>query len=199
LKSTANKRLALLPATLLALALAPALAAAGGTVAGKVDVTPARFQDETVVYLKAVPGKRPPARHAMDQNGMKFVPFVLTVTKGDAVEFLNNDGVEHEVFSPDGERFNLGKFLFGDKRAYTFERPGLYEIKCSLHPMMQAWVFVGENPYAAALDRKGRFRIEDVPAGTYQLALWNAHVKAPERTVTVADGQTVEQTFSLKP
>lgn len=195
--STPKTRLALLPAALLG--LAPALAAAGGIVAGKVDVTPARFQDETVVYLKAVPVKRPPARHAMDQNGMKFVPFVLAVTKGDTVEFLNNDGVEHEVFSPDAEGFNLGRFLFGDKRAHTFERPGVYEIRCSLHPMMQAWVFVGENPYAAALDRKGRFRIEDVPAGTYQLALWNAHVKAPERTVTVADGATVEQTFSLRP
>lgn len=194
--STPRTRLALLPAALLG--LVPALAAGGGTVAGKVDVTPARFQDETVVYLKSVPGKRPPGRHVMDQNGIKFVPFVLTVTAGDTVEFLNNDGVEHEVFSPDGERFNLGKFLYGDKRAYTFERPGAYEIRCSLHPMMQAWVFVGENPYAAALDRKGRFRIENVPPGTYQLALWNAHVKAPERTVTVADGATVEQTFSVK-
>jgi plastocyanin len=188
---------ALLAASLLG--LAPRPASAGGTVAGKVDVTPARFQDETVVYLKAVPGRRAPATHAMDQKGMKFIPLVLAIAAGDTVEFLNHDGVEHNVFSPDGEAFNLGTFKSEDKRAYTFDQPGVYKIKCSIHPEMLGWVFVGENPYAAPLDRKGRFRIENVPPGTYALAVWNAHVKGPERTVTVAEGKTVEETFALKP
>jgi plastocyanin len=185
--------------TLALLGLAPVLAAAAGAVTGTVDVRPVRFQDETVVYLKGVAAKRPPARFAIDQQGMKFVPFVLAVAKGDTVEFLNNDGVEHEVYSPDRDGFNLGRFLHGEKRAHTFDKPGVYEIKCSLHPMMQAWVFVGENPFATPLDRRGRFRIEGVPAGTYQLAVWNAHLQVPERTITVADGGTVEQTFSVKP
>jgi plastocyanin len=193
-----EKRLALVPAALLA--LLPGLAGASGSVAGRVDVKPARFQDETVVYLKGTPAvKRPPATHLIDQRGIKFVPFLVAIAAGDTVEFLNHDGVEHEVFSPDGEGFNLGVFRYEEKRAYRFDRPGVYELKCSLHPMMQAWVFVSESPYAAPLDRKGRFRIDDVPAGTYQLAVWNSHVKTPERTVTVADGATVEQTFSLAP
>ena len=179
--------------------LAPALATAGGTVAGKVDVTPARYQDETVVYLKGAPRPKAPATHAMDQKGMKFLPMVLAVATGDTVEFLNHDGVEHNVFSPDGEAFNLGTFKPDEKRAHTFDAPGVYAIRCSIHPEMLGWVFVGESRYAAPLDRKGRFRLEDVPPGTYVLAVWNAHAKGPERTVTVADGKTVEETFALKP
>ncbi len=179
-------------------ALAPGLAAAGGTITGTVDVKPAKFQDETVVYLKSVPLHRPPATVAMDQRGIKFIPFILPVAVGDTVEFLNNDAVEHDVFSPDGESFHLGRFRVDEKRVYTFRKPGAYSIRCDIHPGMLAWVFVSESGYAAPVDRKGRFTIPDVPPGTWALAVWNAHLDGAERTVTVADGKTVEETFTLK-
>jgi len=191
-----TKRLALAAALL---GLAPGLAAAGGTVTGKVDVKPARFQDETVVYLKGLPLRRAPATHQMDQRGIKFIPFILPVAVGDTVEFLNNDAVEHDVFSPDNESFHLGRWRVGEQRAYTFRRPGAYSIRCDLHMGMLAWVFVSESGYAAPVDRKGRYKIENVPPGTYTLAVWNSQLTGVERPVTVVEGQTVEVTLELKP
>jgi plastocyanin len=186
-------------ALVLAAAPPPARPAdAGGTVTGKVDVQPARFQDETVVYLKGVPGKRAPRTLAMDQRGMKFLPLVLPVVAGDTVDFLNNDGVDHNVFSPDGDAFNLGTFRAGDKRSHVFDEPGAYRIRCSIHPEMLGWVFVSDSAFAVAVDRKGRFTLKDVPPGTYQLAAWNPSVEGPERTVTVAAGKTVEENLALK-
>jgi plastocyanin len=187
------------PAALALALLALPLAAAGepGAVAGKVEVQPSRFQDETVVYLAAVPGTFPPRTHAMDQRGMKFLPLVLTVTVGDTVDFLNNDGVEHNVFSPDQDAFNLGTFRAGDKRSHLFDAPGVYRINCSIHPEMLGWVFVAVNPYAAPVDRRGRFTLKDVPPGTYRLKVWNAHLKGTERTITVAAGKTAEETLTL--
>ncbi len=186
---------------LLLIAAAPPLAGAagGGAVAGKVEVKPARFQDETVVYLETVPGSRSAATVEMDQKGMKFVPLILTVTVGDTVEFLNHDGEDHNVFSPDHEAFNLGTFRSGDKRAHRFDSPGVYSIRCSIHPEMLGYVFVGQNPYAAVVDRKGRYAIPDVPPGTYKLAVWNAHGKGPRKTITVADGKTLEETMIVQP
>jgi plastocyanin len=175
----------------------PALAE-GGIVTGKVDVQPQKYLDETVVYLKQVPVKRAPAVLAMDQKGMKFLPMILALQEGDTVDFLNHDGVEHNVFSPDGEAFNLGTFKSEDKRSYRFESPGVYKIKCSIHPEMLGYVFVGQNPFAAVVDRKGRFTFKDVPPGTYQLSAWNATVKGMEKTVTVAAGKTVEENLTLK-
>jgi plastocyanin len=192
-----DARLAVLALALAALAPRPALAG-GGVVAGKVDVQPMKYQDETVVYLRSVPGPHAPRVRAMDQKGMKFLPFVLPVAAGDTVDFLNHDGVEHNVFTPDNEVFNLGTFRSEDKRSYTFEKPGVYRIRCSIHPEMLGYVFVGENPYLAVLDRKARFRIEGVPPGTYQLAIWNAHLAGPEKTVTVAAGKTTEETLTLR-
>jgi plastocyanin len=180
-----------------ALAAGPALAE-GGTVSGKVSVTPARFQDETVVYLKDVPGPRAPRTHEMDQKGMKFVPLVIAVAAGDTVRFLNHDGEDHNVYSPDGEAFNLGTFKSGDTRSHTFDDPGAYRIKCSIHPEMLGYVFVAPSRHAAVIDRKGRFTIADVPPGTYQLAVWNATLQGPEKTVTVAAGKTVEEELSIR-
>ncbi len=188
------------PAVLAAalVALAPGLAAAGGAVAGKVDVKPAKFADETVVYLKGLPLRRAPATFQMDQRGIKFVPFILTVAVGDTVEFLNNDAVDHDVFSPDHESFHLGPFRVEEQREHTFRSPGAYSIRCDIHPGMLAWIFVSEIGFAAPVDRKGQFRIEDVPPGTYTLAVWNANMDGAERTVTVEEGRTVEETFTLK-
>jgi plastocyanin len=113
------------PAAVAALiGLSPGLAAAGGAIAGKVDVKPARFQDETVVYVKSAPGRRAPATLELDQKGIKFVPFVLPVAVGDTVEFLNHDAVDHDVFSPDHESFHLGHFRAEEHRSYTFRHPG---------------------------------------------------------------------------
>ena len=189
------KRLAPLAAA--AAALAPALATAGGTIAGKVDV-PLKYQDETVVYLKGVASRRAPATVQMDQRGIKFIPFILPVAVGDTVEFLNNDAVDHDVFSPDNESFHLGKFRVEEQREYTFKRAGAYSIRCDIHPGMLAWVFVSESGLAAPVDRKGRYKIENVPPGTYTLAVWNAHLPGVEKKVTVAEGQTVEETLTLK-
>jgi plastocyanin len=193
--------LALRPAAIAALlALAPALAVAAGTVTGKVDVKPARFQDETVVYLESgAPRRAPAATHQIDQQGIKFIPFVLAIAVGDTVDFLNHDGVEHDVFSPDHESFHLGRFRVEEQRSYTFRKAGAYSIRCDLHPSMLAWVLVTESGYAAPIDRKGRFRIDDVPPGTYTLAVWNAHVDGPRRTITVVDGKTVEESFTVEP
>jgi plastocyanin len=187
----------LVAALALATSAAPALAA-GGTITGKVEATPPKYLEDTVVYLKEVPGTYPKRTESMDQKGLKFVPRVLVVTKGDTVKFLNHDGVAHNVYSPDNEGYNLGTFKPNETRSYTFEKAGAYTQLCSIHPEMLGLIFVGQNPYAAAVDAKGRYTIKDVPPGTYQLEAWNARLKAPPKSVTVAAGQTVTADVALK-
>jgi hypothetical protein len=63
---------------------------------------------------------------------------------------------------------------------------------------MLGYVFVGQNPYASAVDKSGAYEIKNVPAGTYKLAVWNAKLKAPDKTVTVTAGKTLDENFSVK-
>jgi len=177
----------------------PAIAlAAGGTIKGKVEATPAKYLEETVVYLKEVKGTFKSKKVSLDQKGMKFIPHVTTITAGDTVEFLNHDGVDHNVFSPDNETYNLGMIKPSATGSYTFKQTGVYSQLCSVHPEMLGYIVVGQNPYQAVVDAKGNFKIEHVPGGTYQLAIWNSHLKAPEQAVTVSEAKTIEASFSLK-
>ncbi len=191
------EKIRLATAALACAAALPALAE-GGTISGKVDATPAKYLAETVVYLKSVPGAYEPRKVSMDQRGMKFIPHILTVTQGDTVTFLNNDGVPHNVYSPDGEGYNLGTFKQNQDASYTFRKQGVYSQLCSIHPEMLAYVFVGQNPYASPVGADGRYEIKGVPPGTYQLAVWNAKLKSPERTVAVTAGKRSEQNLSIQ-
>ncbi len=184
-------------AALACAAALPALAA-GGSITGKVQATPATYLADTVVYLRSVPGSWAPRKVSMDQRGMQFIPHVLTITQGDTVEFLNNDHVAHNVYSPDGEGYNLGTFKTSENATYTYRKAGVYSQLCSIHPEMLAYVFVGQNPYASAVDASGHFAIKGVPPGTYQLAVWNAKLKSADRPVTVTGGASTQVDLSLQ-
>ena len=51
----------------------------------------------------------------------------------------------------------------------TFERLGVVEVFCSIHPRMNAVVVVLQNPFFTKPARDGKFALENVPAGTYKL------------------------------
>ena len=168
-----------------------------GSITGKVDVTPAKYAEETVVYLKDAKAS-PPKTVTMDQKALKFLPKVMVVAKGDTVKFLNHDTVAHNVYSPDGEAYNLGTFKPNEEASHKFDQEGAYTQLCSIHPEMIAFIYVAPSPHAAAVDAKGRYTIKDVPPGTYKLAVWNSHLKAPDRPVTVEAGKAATADFSLK-
>ena len=181
-----------------AAAAAPTLAQTG-TIQGKVEATPAKYLEETVVYVKQAPGASTPKTLSMDQKGLKFIPHVLVVTKGDTVKFLNHDTVAHNVYSPDVDPYNLGTFKTGEERSHTFAKEGAYSQLCSIHPEMLGYIYANQNPYAAAVDAKGSYVIKGVPPGSYKVAVWNAHdLKAPEKSVTVTPGKPVVEDFSIK-
>src|SRR5471030_2503241 len=184
--------------SLAALSLCAAGAAAGGEITGKVDATPAKYLAETVVSVEKAPGTFAAKTHKMDQKGMKFHPHILTVTAGDTVEFLNSDGVDHNVYSADHEGFNLGMIASKGQGKHTFDKEGVYSQLCSVHPEMLAYVVVGQNPFAAVVEKDGSYKIEGVPPGDYTVVVWNAHkLKAASATVTVGAGKA-EANFSVK-
>ena len=192
----------LAPFALAAMATAyftPALAGGGGTITGKVDASPAKYLGETVVYVTNVAGSFGGKTATVDQKGMQFIPHTIAVTAGDTVQFQNHDGVDHNVFSPDNEGFNMGSFKPNETRSYTFKKPNVaYSELCSVHPEMLGYVFVGQNPFHAVVGGDGSFTINDVPPGNYQVAVWNPKLKAAEQSVKVDAGGSASVNFSLK-
>jgi plastocyanin len=153
----------------------------GGTITGSVKIKGAA--QPAVVYVEAAPGNfAPPAAHArVDQQKMTFIPYLLPVVLGTTVDFLNHDAVNHNVFSPDGESYNLGTWGKGDTRSYTFKKAGIYTQLCSIHPEMEGFVVVLQNPLYATTDKAGNFKIANVPDGHYVLKVFAKKLKKPDK------------------
>lgn len=109
----------------------------------------------------------------IDQRGLRFVPHVLPVLVGTRVAFVNSDPVHHNVFSPSVTRpFNLGTYPPGVTRYVTFDRPGIVEVLCNVHPEMSAYVVVLSTPFFAPTDVQGAYRIDKLPTGPASVSAW---------------------------
>jgi plastocyanin len=158
----------------------------------------------TVLYIETMPGKdftAPEKPAIMDQRGKEFTPRVLPILVGTTVEFANNDDFEHNVFSPDGEGYNLGNWGKGVKRSHTFKTPGVYVQLCKVHPEMVSYILVLKTPYFAVADAEGKFKIPSVPAGTWKVKMWNERLKPKqlETTVEVKVEEAKEVEIEIKP
>lgn len=135
-------------------------------------------------------------RFRLAQKNKSFDPHVLVVTVGSEVEFPNADPFFHNVFSLfEGKRFDLGLYEAGSTRTMTFDRAGICYIFCNIHPEMSAVLVVLNTPYYAKTDRNGQIAIPNVPAGRYQLRVWDEAL-APEDLKSLAREVTISEANS---
>ncbi len=157
----------------------------------------------SVVYLESAPRgafENVDTTHAvMDQRGERFVPHVLAITTGTIVDFPNSDHIYHNVFSLSrAKSFDLGRYAAGRSKPVRFDRPGIVRVFCDIHSHMNAFILVFGHPFFSLTDADGKYRIDNVPPGTYNLVAWNEGVTSEARSVTVPDGGTDEEDFTLR-
>jgi plastocyanin len=169
--------------------------AKGGAVAGHVSITGAdgaakKARGGVVVAVLGVPGARPkPMTAEMKQQDKQFAPQVVIVTRGSTVTFPNEDKIFHNVFSlSPTARFDLGLYKAGTAKSVEMKRAGEVDVYCNIHPEMAAKIKVLDTPYYAVTEPDGAFRIEGVPAGTYDVEAWHAHGDAWKGSITIAAG-----------
>jgi plastocyanin len=177
-----------------------AIGAAGSTISGTVKVTGAASSADVVVYIQNAPAGSAPSKPVIvDQSKMQFLPHVTAVQAGTTVRFLNSDPTAHNVFSPDNEKFNLGTWPQGQSKEYPFNKctkfPCTYTLLCRVHPEMEGYVVVLQNPYFAVSDKEGHYSIADVPAGSYTVAVWHQKGKAQPKPVKVEPGKAESVDF----
>jgi plastocyanin len=165
--------------------------AADGTIQGTVKVTGLASNADAVVYVVQAAGPTaPPNKPAdIDQRNMQFLPHVLPIVAGTTVRFLNSDPTAHNVFSPDHEKYDLGTWSQGQSKTHAFatcpKPPCVYVQLCRIHPEMEAYVVVLQNPFFAITAADGRYKIDNVPPGSYTLGVWHAKGKAQPKPAAV--------------
>ena len=61
------------------------------------------------------------------------------------------------------------------KRSASIE-PGIVRVFCDIHSHMNAFILVFSHPFFAMTDAEGRYRIDNVPPGAYNVIAWNEGV-----------------------
>jgi plastocyanin len=157
-----------------------------------------------VVFLETAPAAaleaREPVRARMDQRNETFLPHVLTIDAGTLVDFPNNDKTYHNVFSLSNTRkFDLGRYAAGKSKSIRFERPGIVRIFCDIHSHMSAFIMVFSHPYYSKAEADGRYRIDNIPPGTYTVAAWHEGDTRETKTVTIPPhGGDVDLDFTVR-
>jgi plastocyanin len=184
-------------------ALAPIERRPGVTDLGSAGARDLPDRRRAVVYLETAPGRafedREPDRARMDQRNETFIPTVLAITSGTVVDFPNNDRTYHNVFSlSKPKRFDLGRYAQGRSKSVRFDRPGIVRVFCDIHSHMSAFILVFSHRYFATTDNEGRYRINNIPSGTYSVVAWHDGADRETRTVTIPDGGSVELDFVVQ-
>jgi hypothetical protein len=178
---------------------------------------------DAIVLLEGVEAGKPfevsvPLIEARD---CMFQPFMTIVRNGHAVEVVNMDPVMHDIQGYETSLEAGARVLFntplvmnhqhnrGDLHAIHNHAPGkslvgpiylnkgrrTFYMQCGFHAYMESWAMAVNNPYYALTDENGKFSLEQVPPGTYQLVVWHPQTgPGKSKLVTIKpDGKMTEQ------
>jgi hypothetical protein len=181
---------------------------------------------DAIVLLEGVEAGKPfevsvPLIEARDCT---FKPFMTAVRNGHAVEVINMDPVMHDIQGYETSLEAGARVLFntplvmnhehrrGDLHAIHNHAPGkslvgpiylnkgrrTFYMQCGFHAYMESWAMAVNNPYYALTDGEGKFSIDGIPPGTYQLVVWHPQTgPGVTKTVTVEPHGLVVERLSL--
>jgi plastocyanin len=178
------------------------LSASHHTEGGPDGRTVTETRRQSVVYFEDIPadpGPPAPSRARMHQTNETFVPHLLAVTAGSTVDFPNDDRTYHNVFSlSKTKQFDLGRYATGRSKFVVFDRPGIVRVFCDIHSHMNAFILVFVHRYFAVTDDDGRYRIDQVPPGTYRVTAWYEGIAIETQRVTITAGAAADLDFRLR-
>ena len=153
---------------------------------------------------------QPPRIEARD---CRFIPFVNVVRDHHDVVVVNMDPAMHDIQAyetshlgprvlfnvplPTSTRYpheaglsaHFNKHYEGEPVAQTVRMTKgrqIFTMQCGFHAYMESWALVVDHPYYAITDEEGRFRIGDIPPGTYRVTIWHPYVReSHEQAVTI--------------
>lgn len=137
---------------------------------------------------------------AVTNRQCRFHPHIVLARPGSSLTITSDDKTLHttHAYTADNQSlFNVALPLPGLKITRPLPRSGIVRLGCDAHPWMKGFVIVTDE-LAAVSGPDGRFVIEGVPAGSYDLRLWHERLGEARQPVTVPAGGTVEVTFALK-
>jgi hypothetical protein len=172
-----------------------------------VVVTHGKLRDALVRVKNGTMGKHDPPKQpaVLDQHDCMYVPRVAGIVAGQQLVVRNSDATFHNVW---GTR--AGKDLWNKPQPAKaaelaldpkLAQPGdVVELKCGVHSWMRAYVVVQDHPFFAVTDQDGKFTIDGLAPGKYELEAWHPVLGTRSLMVEIGKGKRGQVTarFSYK-
>ena len=152
-----------------------------------------------VVILTGVKRQQSAEPTVMNEK-CRFGPRVQLIAPKANVKTSSKDPVLHTTNAQleNGRTlFNVALPIPGMTITKAITPSGNVRLSCNTHPWMRGWMVVTSEA-AAVSGADGRFTIDNVPPGTYELRVWHEALKGAPQKVTVSAGKPAEVTFQLK-
>jgi plastocyanin len=147
--------------------------------------------------LDALPVQKEP--YVVAQRDRAFVPNFIVIPKGAKVDFPNWDHFDHNVFSRSAAApaFDLDRYPYGQSKTKTFDKVGVVQIFCNIHPFMRAIIVVTPNVCFTRADAQGHFDLTGVPPGRYEIVAWNDRCDEERQAIDVGGADVSGVTLRL--
>jgi plastocyanin len=157
----------------------------GGLSLRKPDLTRVVIYLASDPVLDSLPVQSMP--YVVAQHNRAFVPHFIVIPKGAKVDFPNWDHFYHNVFSRSAAApaFDLDRYPYGYSKTRTFDKVGVVQIFCNIHPYMRSIIVVTPNVCFARAHADGHFNLTGVPIGHYQIVAWNDRCDEEKQAVDV--------------
>lgn len=129
-----------------------------------------------------------------------FAPRVQIVRPHANVKTTSKDPVLHTIHAQtDSGRtlFNVALPIAGLTITKPIGAAGNVRLVCNSHPWMRGWMVVTDEA-ATVSGADGRFSLENIPPGTYELRIWHESLKSAAQKVTVTAGKPAEINVQMK-
>ena len=130
----------------------------------------------------------------------RYKPHVMGIMVGQTYKILNSDGVLHNVHALPkiNSQWNRAMPATVKEATAKFDKAeGLFQVKCDVHPWMNAYVGVFTHPFFSVTGADGKFTISGLDPGTYEITAWQERLGTQTATVTVGASDTKTQNFKF--
>jgi len=159
-----------------------------------------RLANAVVILTGVTQSQRPAADAVITNDKCAFAPRVQVMRPNASIRTTSKDAVLHttNAQSENGRTlFNVALPIAGLTVTKAIGGTGNVRLSCNTHPWMRGWVVVTDEA-AAISGADGRFSIDHVPPGTYELRIWHESLKSAPQKVTVTAGKPTNLMVQMK-
>jgi plastocyanin len=151
-----------------------------------------------IVTVAGVKGGAPAETQVVNDK-CAFVPRVSTLRPGGALKMSSKDPMLHTMHAAgsDGRAFfNVSIPMPNITLSRPLDKAGLATLSCSTHTWMRGYLLVTDER-SVVTDKDGKFQIDGLAPGAYELRIWHEVLKAAPVKVVVKEGATAPVELTL--